>query len=67
MPVMAFLGFVIGVYCFRRFSANAFALGAIIGVIAANIFWVLGGYVVDAMKLFWRCKRFRPVTWAALC
>ncbi|MDO7662348.1 MAG: amino acid ABC transporter permease, partial [Planktomarina temperata] len=52
VPVMAFFGFAVGVYCFRRFSANAFALGAIVGVIVAIIFWVLSGYVVGANKTF---------------
>ncbi|MBT7583499.1 MAG: amino acid ABC transporter permease [Kordiimonadaceae bacterium] len=52
VPVMAFFGFAVGVYCFRRFSANAFALGAIVGVIMAIIFWVLSGYVVGKNETF---------------
>jgi len=52
VPVMAFFGFAVGVYCFRRFSANAFALGAIVGVIVAIIFWVLSGYLVGANETF---------------
>ena len=48
VAVVAFLGFVGGVYCFRRFSANAFALGAIVGVIVASILWMLGGYLSEA-------------------
>ena len=52
VPVMAFFGFAVGVYCFRRFSTNAFALGAIVSVIVAIIFWVLSGYVVEANETF---------------
>ena len=52
VPVVAFLGFAGGVYCFRRFSANAFALGAIVGVIVASILWTLGGYLFEANENF---------------
>ena len=45
VPFIAFLGTVFGIYCFRRFSSNALVVGAITGVIAANIVWALGGYV----------------------
>ena len=52
VPVVAFLGFAGGVYCFRRFSANAFALGAIVGVIVASILWTLGGYLFEVNENF---------------
>ena len=52
MPVVAFLGFAAGVYCFRRFSTNAFALGVIVGVIVASIFWLFGGYLSEANETF---------------
>ena len=45
VPFVAFLGTAFGIYCFRRFSSNALVVGAITGVIAANIVWALGGYV----------------------
>ena len=51
-PVVAFLGFAAGVFCFRRFSTNAFALGMIVGVIVASIFWLFGGYLSDANETF---------------
>ena len=47
VPFVAFLGTAFGIYCFRRFSSNALAVGAITGVIAANIVWALGGYVSE--------------------
>ena len=47
VPFIAFLGTVFGIYCFRRFSSNALVVGAITGVIAANIVWALGGYVSE--------------------
>ena len=47
VPFVAFLGTAIGIYCFRRFSSNALVVGAITGVIAANIVWALGGYVSE--------------------
>ena len=47
VPLVAFLGVAVGVYCFRRFSSNALVVGAITGVIAANIVWALGGYVSE--------------------
>ena len=56
VPVIAFLGFAGGVYCFRRFSANAFALGAIVGVIVASILWMLGGYLSEANETFLSLK-----------
>ncbi|MDE0761479.1 MAG: amino acid ABC transporter permease [Planktomarina sp.] len=52
VPVIAFLGFVVGAYCFRRFLASSFAFGVILAVVAANIFWVLGGYVTQANETF---------------
>jgi general L-amino acid transport system permease protein len=52
VPVVAFLGFAAGVYCFRRFSTNAFALGVIVGVIVASIFWLFGGYLSEANETF---------------
>ena len=47
VPFVAFLGSAFGIYCFRRFSSNALVVGAITGVIAANIVWALGGYVSE--------------------
>ena len=47
VPFIAFLGTAFGIYCFRRFSSNALVVGAITGVIAANIVWALGGYVSE--------------------
>jgi general L-amino acid transport system permease protein len=52
VPIIAFLGFAVGVYCFRRFSTNAFVLGMLVGVIAACIFWTLGGYLSEANETF---------------
>jgi general L-amino acid transport system permease protein len=52
VPIIAFLGFAVGVYCFRRFSTNAFVLGMLVGVIAACIFWMLGGYLSEANETF---------------
>ena len=56
VPVVALLGFAAGVYCFRRFSTNAFALGVLIGVIVASIFWMLGGYLSEANETFLSLK-----------
>ena len=52
VPFVAFLGTVFGIYCFRRFSSNALVVGAITGVIAANIVWALGGYVSELNDTF---------------
>ena len=52
VPFVAFLGTAFGIYCFRRFSSNALVVGAIIGVIAANIVWALGGYVSELNDTF---------------
>ena len=56
VPVVALLGFAAGVYCFRRFSTNAFALGVLIGAIVASIFWMLGGYLSEANETFLSLK-----------
>ena len=56
VPVVALLGFAAGVYCFRRFSTNAFALGVLIGAIVASIFWMLGGYWSEANETFLSLK-----------
>ncbi|MDS9948017.1 MAG: amino acid ABC transporter permease, partial [Planktomarina sp.] len=56
VPVVALLGFGAGVYCFRRFSTNAFALGVLVGVIVASIFWMLGGYLSEANETFLSLK-----------
>jgi general L-amino acid transport system permease protein len=52
VPIIAFLGFAVGVYCFRRFSTNAFVLGMLVGVVVACIFWTLGGYLSEANETF---------------
>ena len=52
VPVIAFLGLAFGIYCFRRFSARSFAFGVVIAVIAASLFWVLGGYLSEANGTF---------------
>ncbi|MDG2298544.1 MAG: amino acid ABC transporter permease [Planktomarina sp.] len=52
VPFIAFLGTAFGIYCFRRFSSNALVVGAITGVIAANIVWALGGYVSELNGTF---------------
>ena len=52
VPFIAFLGTAFGIYCFRRFSSNALVVGAITGVIAANIVWALGGYVSELNDTF---------------
>ena len=52
VPFVAFLGTAFGIYCFRRFSSNALVVGAITGVIAANIVWALGGYVSELNDTF---------------
>ena len=52
VPFVAFLGSAFGIYCFRRFSSNALVVGAITGVIAANIVWALGGYVSELNDTF---------------
>ena len=56
VPVVALFGFAAGVYCFRRFSTNAFALGMLVGVIVASIFWMLGGYWSEANETFLSLK-----------
>ena len=56
VPVVALLGFAAGVYCFRRFSTNAFALGVLVGAIVASIFWMLGGYLSEANETFLSLK-----------
>ena len=56
VPVVALLGFAAGVYCFRRFSTNAFALGVLVGVTVASIFWMLGGYLSEANETFLSLK-----------
>ena len=52
VPFVAFLVTAFGIYCFRRFSSNALVVGAITGVIAANIVWALGGYVSELNDTF---------------
>ena len=52
VPFVAFLGTAFGIYCFRRFSSNALVVGAITGVIAANIVWAMGGYVSELNDTF---------------
>ena len=56
VPVVALLGFAAGIYCFRRFSTNAFTLGVLVGVIVASIFWMLGGYLSEANETFLSLK-----------
>ena len=56
VPVVALLGFAAGVYCFRRFSTNAFVVGMLVGVIVASIFWMLGGYLSEANETFLSLK-----------
>ena len=52
VAVIAYLGLAFGIYCFRRFSARSFVFGVVIAVIAASLFWVLGGYLSEANGTF---------------
>jgi len=50
--VSAFLGCAIAVICYRRFSSRSFAISVLISLIAANVWWIIGGYIVDLNASF---------------
>jgi general L-amino acid transport system permease protein len=52
IPVMVFLGFVVGYIAFQNLSKQSFAMGAFGFIIAAGIAFFLGGYVSDAAPNF---------------
>ena len=51
-PLMGLVGFIVAYMVFQRLERSSFAMGALGGVVAAIIFWTLGGYVSDAMSGF---------------
>ena len=54
--VSAFIGCVIAIVCYRRFSSRSFAIAVLIGLIAANVWWIIGGYIVDLNDSFLALK-----------
>jgi general L-amino acid transport system permease protein len=48
-PLMGLLGFIVAYMVFQRLERASFAMGVLIGLVAAIIVWTLGGYVSDAM------------------
>ena len=51
-PLMGLVGFIVAYMVFQRLERASFAMGALGGLVAAIIFWTLGGYVSDAMSGF---------------
>jgi general L-amino acid transport system permease protein len=51
-PLMGLVGFIVAYMVFQRLERSSFAMGALGGLVAAIIFWTLGGYVSDAMSGF---------------
>ena len=43
--VSAFLGCAIAIICYRRFSSGSFAIAVLLSLIAANVWWIIGGYI----------------------
>ena len=50
--VSAFLGCALAIICYRRFSSGSFAIAVLVSLIAANLWWIIGGYIVDLNKSF---------------
>ena len=48
----AILGCALAIICYRRFSSGSFAIAVLVGLIAANVWWIIGGYIVDLNKSF---------------
>ena len=46
VPILAFLGFVVGYLVYQRYVAGSFAAGFFGGVIAAAIVWYIGGFLI---------------------
>ena len=51
-PLMGLVGFIAAYMVFQRLERSSFAIGALGGLVAAIIVWILGGYVSDAMSGF---------------
>ena len=51
-PLMGLVGFISAYMVFQRLERSSFAIGALGGLVAAIIVWILGGYVSDAMSGF---------------
>jgi len=51
-PLMGLVGFIAAYMLFQRLERSSFAIGALGGLVAAIIVWILGGYVSDAMSGF---------------
>jgi general L-amino acid transport system permease protein len=51
-PFMGLVGFIVAYMVFQRLERSSFAMGVLGGLIAAIIFWTIGGYVSDAMSGF---------------
>ena len=52
----AFLGCAIAIICYRRFSSGSFVIAVLISLIAANVWWIIGGYIVDLNDSFLALK-----------
>ena len=50
--VSAFLGCALAIICYRRFSSGSFAIAVLVSLIAANVWWIIGGYIVDLNESF---------------
>ena len=50
--VSAFLGCALAIICYRRFSSGSFAIAVLGSLIAANVWWIIGGYIVDLNESF---------------
>ena len=48
-PIVSLLGFVVGYVIFQRLSTQSFAMGFFGAIIAALLFWGIGGAIVDAI------------------
>lgn len=46
VPILAFIGFIVGYFVYQRFVAGSFAAGFFGGVIAAVIVWFIGGFLI---------------------
>ena len=51
-PLMGLVGFIAAYMVFQRLERSSFAIGALGGLVAAIIVWIIGGYVSDAMSGF---------------
>ena len=51
-PLMGLVGFIVAYMVFQRLERSSFAMGVLVGLVAAIIVWTLGVYVSDAMSGF---------------